>query len=63
MWEPYKGTFAKTQLVIGLITAGTYIYVGRVASRSIVFFLVMQVGAVLGALWGARLKKKVGSNW
>jgi len=59
MWEQYKKTFAQMQLLIVLVTAGTYLYLGRGAARSAVFFLVMQVGAVAGARWGLRLKRKV----
>jgi uncharacterized membrane protein YfcA len=59
MWHQYKRTFAKTQLVIALVTAGTFLGLGQVWARSAVFFLVMQVGAVLGAGWGVRLRRKV----
>jgi hypothetical protein len=64
MWEQYKRTFRKTQAVIATVTVATYYGLGQVASRSAVFFLMMQVGAVLGAMWGVRLKKKVdGKAW
>jgi hypothetical protein len=59
MWTQYKKTFAKTQLVIALVTAGTYLGLGQVATRSLAFFLMMQVGALAGAAWGIRLKRKV----
>jgi hypothetical protein len=59
MWEQYKRTFAKTQLVIAVVTGGTYFYMGQLAARSAVFFLMMQMGAVVGAMWGTRLKNKV----
>jgi hypothetical protein len=59
MWQQYKRTFAKTQAVIGAVTLGTYFYMGEVAARSAVFFVVMQIGAVIGAMWGTRLKRKV----
>ena len=59
MWEQYKKTLAKTQAVIAAITIGTYFYVGHSAMRSAMFFLVMQLGAVIGAMWGTRLKRKV----
>jgi hypothetical protein len=60
MWQQqYKKTFAKTQAVIALVTAGTYVYMGHVAGRSVIFFLVMQISAVAGAVWGVRLKRKV----
>jgi hypothetical protein len=59
MWEQYKRTFAKTQLVIMVVTAATYWGLGQVAERSAVFFLMMQIGALAGAAWGVRLKRKV----
>ena len=62
MLKQYRSTFAKTQMVIALITAATYLGLGQVASRSVIFFLAMQVGAVLGAMWGVRLKHKVDSR-
>jgi uncharacterized membrane protein YfcA len=62
MWEQYKKTFAKTQAVIAAVAVGTYFYMGHVAARSAVFFLVMQLGAVVGAMWGVRLRRKVDSR-
>jgi len=59
MWEQYKKYFAKTQAVIAVVTIGTFLYMDHVVARSAVFFLMMQVGAVMGAIWGTRLKKKV----
>jgi uncharacterized membrane protein YfcA len=59
MWEQYVKTFARTQAVILAVTIGTYFYMGHVASRSAVFFLMMQAGGVVGAMWGTRLKRKV----
>ena len=59
MWEQYKRTFSRTQVVIAAVTIGTYWYMGHGAARSATFFLVMQIGAVVGAMWGTRLKRKV----
>jgi hypothetical protein len=64
MWEQYKKTFAKTQAVIVVVTAATYFLMGELAARSAVFFLMMQLGAVAGAAWGVRLRRKVdGQAW
>jgi uncharacterized membrane protein YfcA len=64
MWQQYKKTFAKTQLVIAIVTAATYLWLGQMVARSAVFFLMMQLGAITGAMWGVRLKKKVdGRAW
>jgi uncharacterized membrane protein YfcA len=59
MWEQYKRSFSKTQVVIAAVTIGTYWYLGQAAARSATFFIVMQIGAVVGAMWGTRLKRKV----
>jgi hypothetical protein len=59
MLEQYKRTFAKTQAAIALVTAGTYLFMGRSVAHSLVFFLVMQIAAFIGAAWGVRLKRKV----
>jgi len=59
MWQQYKRTFTKTQAVIAAATIATYFYTGHMVARSAVFFVMMQIGAVLGAAWGTRLKRKV----
>ena len=59
MWEQYKRTFSRTQVVIAAATIATYFYLGHVATRSAAFFIVMQIGAVVGAMWGTRLRRKV----
>jgi hypothetical protein len=59
MWEQYKKTFAKTQAVITLVTAGSYLFLGRYLPRTLVFFVVMQLAAFVGAAWGVRLRGKV----
>ncbi len=59
MWEQYRRTFVKTQAVIAVVTAWTYLGLGQVGMRSAMFFLVMQVAAFVGAGWGVRLRGKV----
>ncbi|HVZ74971.1 MAG TPA: hypothetical protein VHJ20_21465 [Polyangia bacterium] len=59
MWEQYKKTFTKTQLVIAAVTLATYFGLGHMVARSLAFFVVMQFGAISGAGWGVRLKQKV----
>ena len=58
MWEQYRKTLIGTQLFILSICA-LMVYrrvpIGGVA----VFFVVMQLGAVIGARWAARLKRKI----
>jgi hypothetical protein len=55
MWEHYKKTFRTTQIVIGVVTMGLLIWSHRIAVAAM-FFMMMQLGSVLGALWAARLK-------
>jgi hypothetical protein len=60
MWQQqYRKTFAKTQAVIAVVTAWTYFGLGHWFTRSTVFFVVMQAAAVVGAMWGVRLRSKV----
>jgi uncharacterized membrane protein YfcA len=59
MWEQYRKTFAKTQSVIAVVTIWTYFGLGHWITRSLVFFVVMQAAAVVGAMWGVRLRNKV----
>jgi hypothetical protein len=58
MLEQYKKTFIGTQLVIATVTVATYLGLGHVFVRSAVFFSMMQIGAVVGAVWAVRLRKK-----
>ncbi len=58
MWEQYKKTFLGMQIVMWLIAAGVLLSTHRLFAAA-VFLVVMQLGAVLGAMWGARLKSKL----
>ena len=58
MWQQYKKTAVGMQLTIAVITAGAYWTMYRSLVPALSFFVVMQVGAVFGAYWGMRLKKR-----
>jgi len=58
MLERYKRTFGVTQAVIVAVSAATLVQTHRWQSAA-VFFAVMQVGGLAGALWAARLKRKI----
>jgi hypothetical protein len=58
MREQYKKTLVPTQITISLITFAALVYSHRLFA-ALSFFVVMQLGALLGAMWGARLKNKV----
>ena len=55
MWDHYKKTFRGIQIVIWLVTLSVYVFFGRQWQQAATFFLFMQVSAVMGAVWAARL--------
>jgi hypothetical protein len=58
MLERYRRTFLVTQLVIIAITTAIFVrFHGWHAAAP--FFLVMQLGAITGSAWAARLKRKI----
>ena len=56
MFDQYRRTFKGMQIVIGLVTMAVWVLTKR-PSIAAGFFVVMQCGAVFGAMWGARLKR------
>jgi hypothetical protein len=58
-WEQYKRSFSRTQVVILIATIAIYMYLDHGVARTAVFFLMMELGAIAGAIWGVRLKRKV----
>jgi hypothetical protein len=62
MWEQYKKTAVGMQVSIAAITAGAYLLMGRSLGQAATLFSVMQVAAVFGAHWGARLKSRAQSR-
>ena len=56
MLERYKKTFKGMQIVIWLVTIGVLVLTRRL-NIAAGFFVMMQGGAILGAMWGARLKR------
>jgi uncharacterized membrane protein YfcA len=59
MWEHYKKTFKSVQAAIAIATVVIYFALGHLPIVTAVFFLVMQLGSVAGAAWGARLRHKI----
>jgi hypothetical protein len=58
MWHYYKRTFVMVQLAA--LAVGTMVYdKTRILTPAIVFFLFMQISAVLGAMWAHRLRRKI----
>lgn len=58
MWEQYKKTWMGTQAVILMISAAVFRF-SHLWDLTALFFLTMQVGAVVGAAWALRLRGKL----
>jgi hypothetical protein len=58
MLERYRRTFLGTQALIAAVTVAIFVQTHRFTAAA-VFFAAMQIGAVVGALWAARLKRKI----
>jgi hypothetical protein len=64
MWDQYRKTFVGMQAVILIVTCGMFLAFNRLWALAALFFVTMELGALLGAVWGARLKRKVaGRAW
>ena len=59
MWDYYRKTLPRIQLFIALITVGLYFVLAHRWSMAAAFFVMMQVGAVVGAWWGNRLRERL----
>jgi len=59
MWAQYQKTFLQIQTLIAMVTCAVFFATGYRLAAAAVFFLVMQIGAVLGAMWGVRIKAKL----
>jgi uncharacterized membrane protein YfcA len=59
MLERYKRTFFVTQAVIAAVTVAVFFQAHHRWLPAAAFFAAMQVGALTGALWAARLKRKI----
>lgn len=60
MWNEYKRTARFIQSAIFLFTVGIYLTFHQLVLVAAMFFVVMQLGAVVGAMWAYRLKGKLG---
>jgi hypothetical protein len=59
MWEHYKKTFGSMQFAIAVASISIFYGLGHRLDTTAVFFLMMQGGAVLGAAWAKRLRRKI----
>ena len=56
MWTRYRKSFVGMQSLIALITLGALVLSHRVFLAG-AFFITMQLGALFGAMWAARLER------
>ena len=63
MWEHYKKTFKSVQAAIAIATIGIYFGLQHRVFVTLVFFLMMQAGSLVGALWANRLRRKMQAQW
>lgn len=59
MWEQYKKSAPYMQAFVVVVTAVFFFVTGRNWLAAVIIFLTMQVAALLGAWWGARIKRKI----
>jgi uncharacterized membrane protein YfcA len=59
MWDHYKKTLVRMQVFIVLTTCALYFALSHRWIMAAVFFAMMQVGAVVGAWWGDRLRRRL----
>lgn len=59
MREEYRKTFLGVQVITLMVTVWTYFERTHSLAASALIFATMQVGAVIGAAWAARLRRKV----
>jgi drug/metabolite transporter (DMT)-like permease len=58
MWEHYRKYWMATQIMI-LVIAAVMLYLGANWRTVLMYFLIMQVWAVLGAAWATRMKRRI----
>jgi uncharacterized membrane protein YfcA len=58
MWDQYKKSFVGMQTVIFVVAALVFAW-SHFWAHAVAFFVMMQAGSALGALWGHRLKRKL----
>jgi uncharacterized membrane protein YfcA len=58
MWEQYKRTFIGMQVVITAVAVLVF-FASHYWPHAVGFYLFMQLGSALGALWGNRLRRRI----
>jgi uncharacterized membrane protein YfcA len=58
MWKQYKKTAPFMQVGIVAVTLFAYFMTGKQLLPALVFFAVMELGALLGAAWGQSMTSR-----
>ena len=58
MFEHYKKRFWGMQTFIAFVVVAVYFAMGHRVVPAATFFVTMQIGALVGAAWADRLKRK-----
>jgi hypothetical protein len=56
MWQQYRKSLVSMQVFIAMITLGVFFLLGHQWATAAAFFVVMQISAVIGAVWACRVK-------
>jgi hypothetical protein len=59
--EQYRKNFVGTQIVIVLVTVASLFQTHR-ALAAVAFFVMMQLGALAGAVWATSLKDRIANG-
>ena len=59
MWAQYRKTLIPTQLIVITICLCTLLLFKAPWQGVVAIFVAMQIGAILGARWAVRLRRKI----
>ena len=59
MWAQYRKTLIPTQIVVAIVCLCMLLLFKAPWQGVLAIFAAMQIGAILGARWGVRLKRKI----
>jgi hypothetical protein len=59
MWVQYRKTLIPTQIVVAIVCLCMLLLFKAPWQGVAAIFAAMQIGAILGARWGMRLKRKI----
>jgi len=59
MWAQYRKTLIPTQILAATVCLCTLLLFKAPWQSIVAIFIAMQIGAILGARWAVRLKRKI----